>query len=190
MNRNPKSLVVLSIILVAGVLGAVAAYRAFVPASADSAERETLVVGSDNTAKQQAKDGRRAGFAPCRKPARLEGRKCVTEEVRTVTVPGTSAVASAPRPAPAPAAPPAPAVFGGDDHGHHHGGDDDGHHHGGDDDGHHHSGEGEDGHHHGGDDDRDDDDHDDHDDRDDDDHDDDHDDDDHDDRDDDDHDDD
>ena len=150
---SPKSLVFLSVVLLAGVLGATAAYRIIVPASStESAPRESLVVDAADQGAAN-KQTRRQGFAPCRKPARLEGGQCVTEEVRTVTVPGTSAVTAARPPASAPAPAPAPttAPSGTDDDG-----DDDGHHHGGDDDGHHHGGDGEDGHHHGGDDDDDD----------------------------------
>jgi hypothetical protein len=151
MIMSPKTFVVLAVVLVAGVLGGTAAYRVGVLAgSPEPAPRESLVVDSDSTdqvaEKQKARDGRPA-FAPCRKPARLEAGKCVTDVVRTVTVPGSSAVAAAPAPA-APA--PAPVVpSGGSEQGHHSGHDD------GDDHGHH-SGEGEDGHHHGGDDDDDD----------------------------------
>jgi hypothetical protein len=165
MIMSPKTLVFLAVVLVAGVLGGTAAYRIGVLAGRpEPAPRESLIVDStDQVAeKPKARNGRPA-FAPCRKPAKLEGGKCVTDVVRNVTVPGSSVVAAAPAPAPAPAAPAPATPPGGSEQSHHHSHDD------GDDHGHH-SGEGEDGHHHGGDDDNhDDDDHDD-DDHDDDDH--------------------
>jgi len=157
MSLNPKSLIFLSVVLMAGVLGAIAAYRIAVPASSsEPAPRESLIVDSAEDA--MTRDGRRAGFAPCRKPARLEGGKCVTDVLRTVTLPGQSVAA-----APPPAAAPAPAPSSSDDHGHHGGDGEDGHHHGGDDDDDHdgdddHHGDDDSGHHGGDDDDHDDDD--------------------------------
>ena len=123
-DMSPKSLIFLSVVLVAGVLGGTAAYQVVQASSPEPAPRESLVVDSADVGaeKQKARDGRRPGFAPCRKPARLEGRKCVTDVVRTVTVPGQSAV-------PAPGASSSQAGQS-----HHHGGDDDSGHHGGDDD--------------------------------------------------------
>ncbi len=171
MSKRPRSLAFLSVVLLAGVLGGTAAYRVIVPASsAESAPRESLVVdAADKVAgKERAGDARRSGFAPCQKPARLEGGRCVTDVVRTVTVPGASAAAAAPPPAPAPAGSsgvvPDQHHGGDDDSGHHHGGDDDDDdhgHHGGDDGDHsgHHGGDDDSGHHGDDDDDDDDDDH-------------------------------
>ena len=162
MNLSPKSLVLLSVVLAAGSLGGTAAYR--VGALADSPEpppRQSLDL--DATKDGQDRNGRRAGFAPCREPARLEDGQCVTEVVRTVTVPTATSGAVGARPAHTAAG--SSDHHGGSDDSGHHGGDDHDSHHGGDDEGDHHGGDGEDGHH-GGDDDRDDDrddDHDDHD---------------------------
>ncbi len=144
MSLRPKSLIFLSVVLVAGVLGGMAAYQVVQASSPEPTPRESLIVdsaddGTGQAAEKKARNGRPAGFAPCRKPARLEGRKCVTEVVRTVTLPGQSAVAVAPPPAPASAPAPAPSSSSSQSgQSHHHGGDDD---HG------HHGGEGEDGHH-------------------------------------------
>ena len=91
MSLNPKSLVFLSVVLMAGVLGADRRLpdRRARPVAPSPAPRESLVV--DSAEGESAREGRRAGFAPCRKPARLEGGKCVTDVVRTVTVPGRRA---------------------------------------------------------------------------------------------------
>ncbi len=173
MSLNSKSLLLLAVVLLAGVLGGTVVYRSVTPASgAEPSPRKTLVVDSaDAGAAQQAtRDKRRPEFAPCREPARLEGGSCVTDEVRTVTVP-----AQGPGSAAAPSAPAAPAApsssgsstqhhSGDDDHAHHGGDDDHGHHGGHDDDGDDdddHGGHGGDDHGghggHGGDDDHDDD---------------------------------
>lgn len=148
-GMNLKSVVVLLTVVAAGLFGGAAAYQvaSSVRGSAEADARESVVV-------QEGGQGQgRARFAPCRKPAKLEAGRCVTDVVRTVTVPGSSGGGTAPARASGGAA---PAFSGGDDDSHH--GDDDDHgHHGGDDDGHHHSGEGEAGHHGDDSDDRDDD---------------------------------
>jgi hypothetical protein len=182
MSLSPKSLIFFAVVLLAGVLGGTAAYQVVQASSPQPAPRESLIVdstadnGADKAAgKVKARQGGQSKFAPCRRPARLEDGTCVTDVVRTVTVPGGSPVAAAPPQAPAPAPTPA-APSGGGPQSHHHGGhDDSGHddsgHHGGDDDdddddsGQHHGGDDDDhdddddhsGHGHGGDDDDDDD---------------------------------
>ncbi len=141
MSLNPKTLVLLSVVLLGGVLGGTAAYRATVAASgAEATPRQTLVVDSADTGADlgarpaKVRDAQRPKFAPCRKPARLEAGKCVTEEVRTVTVPAQSSGTAARPPASAPASSGGSSSHHGDDdrdddHGHH--GDDDGDDHGG-----------------------------------------------------------
>ena len=155
MSQSPKSLIFFAVVLVAGVLGGTAAYQAVQASSPAPGPRESLVVDSsddvaDQGATKKLRDDGRSGFAPCREPARLEGDTCVTDVVRTVTLPGASAAA--------PPAPPTSSSQSG--HSHHHSGDDDHGHHGGDgEDGHHHGGDDDDddhsGHGHGGDDDHD-----------------------------------
>jgi hypothetical protein len=87
---NPKSLLLFLVVLMAGVLGAAAAYQVVLPSpSADGAARESLVIDQAEQPAPQA-----ARFAKCRKPAVREGRKCVTDVVRTVVVPGSSAGSS------------------------------------------------------------------------------------------------
>ena len=101
-----KSGLVLLIALLAGVLGGTAAYQVAKPASssAEAAPRESLAV-------QQGDRGPGKGprFAPCKRPATLQGDRCVTDVTRTVVVPGTSVPAQttgsaggAPAPAPVP----------------------------------------------------------------------------------------
>ncbi len=145
---NLKSILVVLVATVAGIFGGAVTYQVAVPAEAQPEASDAIVLKSPGHAARG--DKRPAKFAPCRPPAKLEGRRCVTDVVRTVAVPGRSAPVSAPRAqAPAPAAPaPAPAPSGSDwnDDGRHHGGDDESDHHGGDDD---------DDDHHGGDDDTD-----------------------------------
>ncbi|HWL98223.1 MAG TPA: hypothetical protein VNP20_12810 [Nocardioidaceae bacterium] len=140
---NIKSVLIASAAIVAGVSGAVAAYQFAAPASgSETAGAAAVVAAPDQT--QRGKQAREKKFAPCKPPAKLEGKKCVTTEVRTVMVGGASSSL------PAPAAPSPSGHDSGDDGSHDSGGflagrDDDSHH----------SGEGEDGHH--GDDDDDDD---------------------------------
>ena len=178
MSLSPKSLIFLAV-----VLDGRGARRGRPPtgsqcqAEAPEPPPRKSLISARRRSRRRTAHGRRAGFAPCRKPARL-GAQCVTEEVRTVTVPERSiTVAAGPRPAaaarPTPArGPVAPLATtttttttvatttvtrprpprGDSDRGHHHGGDDDDD----DDDDDHHGGDDDEGDH-GGDDDDDDD---------------------------------
>ncbi len=131
---NIKSVLIASAAIVAGVSGAVAAYQFAAPASgSETAGAAAVVAAPDQT--QRGKQAR-AKFAPCKPPAKLEGKKCVTTEVRTVMVGGASSSL------PAPAAPSPSGHDSGDDGSHDSGGflagrDDDSHHSGDDEDGHH-----------------------------------------------------
>ena len=93
---NPKSIVMFLVVLMAGLLGAAAAYQVALPAtSAESAPRESLVISDTQPGDQatpRAAQGKR--FAKCRKPAVLDNGTCVTEVVRTVAVPGSSGSSS------------------------------------------------------------------------------------------------
>ena len=128
---NIKSGFVLLIVLIAGVLGGTAAYQVATPASssAEPAARDSLVVNKTNARSQ----GR--GFLPCKRPATLQGGRCVTEVTRTVVVPGAPvapATSASNGRGPAPA--PVPVDTSGDDHEvRHHGGEGESGHHGDDD---------------------------------------------------------
>jgi hypothetical protein len=120
---NLKSMLVAGAATVAGVAGGVAVYQITAPAEV---EHEAAPEAVAATPKARAAKGE-TRFAPCRPPSVLEGGKCVTTQVQTVTVPapaapapaapeaassGASAAPAAPAPkaaAPAPAAP-APAA--------------------------------------------------------------------------------
>ena len=99
---NIKSILIVLAAVVAGTLGGSVAYQVAVPAgNAQPATNESIVLKSPEAAARQQR--RKARFAPCKAPAQLEGRRCVTDVVRTVSVPGSAAAASAPRQsAPAP----------------------------------------------------------------------------------------
>ena len=127
---NIKSGFVLLIVLVAGVLGGTAAYQVATPtsSSAEPAIRESIVVGNGDRARDK-----RPGFAPCKRPATLEGGRCVTDVTRTVVVPGTASARSSGSSGPGPA--PVPFHASGDDsEGRHHGGEGESGHHGDEDD--------------------------------------------------------
>jgi hypothetical protein len=119
---NLKSMLVAGAATVAGVAGGVAVYQITAPAEM---EFEAAAPAVAATPKARAAKGE-TRYAPCRPPSVLEGGKCVTTAVRTVTLPAPAAPApasaassgsgaaapSAPAPraaAPAPAAP-APAA--------------------------------------------------------------------------------
>ena len=134
---NIKSGFVLLIALAAGVVGGTAAYQVATPtsSSAESSVRDPIVVKKGDRGRDKAR-----GFAPCKRPATLEGGRCVTDVTRTVVVPGAAPpVQSSGSTGRAPAPAPVPFHASSDDN-----------------EGRHHGGEGEDGHH-GDDDDRDDD---------------------------------
>ena len=127
---NIKSGFVLLIALTAGVLGGTAAYQVATPTSSSAEEvaRESIVVGKGDRARDQGPK-----FAPCKRPATLQGGRCVTDVTRTVVVPGTPAPARSGSSGPGPA--PVPFHASGDDNeGRHHGGEGESGHHGDDDD--------------------------------------------------------
>jgi len=77
----------------AGTAGAVTAYQLASPEPASAPAIETV---------EQGTGADRPRFAPCQKPARLEGGRCVANLTRTVVVPGATIAGS-------PALPTAPA---------------------------------------------------------------------------------
>jgi hypothetical protein len=145
---NLKSVFIVLVALVAGIVGGALAYQVAVPAgNAAPPATKSIVLKSPDGAKQAQ---RAARFAPCKAPAKLEGRRCVTDVVRTVVVPGSAPVSAPSSRSAAPSTPaPAPASssgsqwnddgrHGGESEADHHGDDDDDddHHGGGDDDSH------------------------------------------------------
>ena len=118
LAMNLKSMLVAGTATVAGVAGGVAVYQITAPAEFTPSQAAPAAAA---TPKARAANGE-TRFAPCRPPAVLEGGKCVTTQVQTVTLPAPAAPAApaAPEaaapaaPAAAPAAPqaaaPAPAV--------------------------------------------------------------------------------
>jgi uncharacterized membrane protein YgcG len=104
---NLKNMLVAGTATVAGVAGGVAVYQITAPADVESNTAAPAVA----TPKARAAKGE-TRFAPCRPPSVLEGGKCVTTAVQTVTVPAPAAAAApaaAPAPAPVAPAPVAPA---------------------------------------------------------------------------------
>jgi hypothetical protein len=157
---NIKSGLVLLIAIVAGVLGGTAAYQVAAPtsSSAEPAARDSIVIKKGDRARENGR-----GLAPCKRPATLEGGRCVTDVVKTVVVPAPAAQSSGSSGRASAAPVPVPFDASGDDHeGRHHGGEGEAGHHG-DDDGDDDHGDDtddadDDSHgHHGGDDDGDDD---------------------------------
>jgi uncharacterized membrane protein YgcG len=101
---NLKSMLVAGTATVAGVAGGVAVYQITAPAEFTPSQAAPAAAA---TPKARAANGE-TRFAPCRPPAVLEGGKCVTTTVQTVTLPAPAAPA-APA-APEAAAAPAPAA--------------------------------------------------------------------------------
>src|SRR6186713_345843 len=97
---NLKNMLVAGTATVAGVAGGVAVYQLTAPPEFKPSQAAPAAAA---TPKARAPKGE-VRFAPCRPPAVLEGGKCVTTQVQTVTIPAPAA------PAPAPAAPAAPAA--------------------------------------------------------------------------------
>ena len=95
---NLKSVIVVLAAVIAGTLGAAVTYQVAVPAgNAQAPTTESIVLKSPG--EKARPERRKARFAPCKPPAKLEGRRCVTDVVRTVVVADQSAPAA---PAPAP----------------------------------------------------------------------------------------
>ena len=84
---NIKSILVAGAATVAGVAGGVAVYQITAPADMESSEAAPAVAA---TPKARAAKGE-TRFAPCRPPSVLEGGKCVTTQVQTVTLPAPAA---------------------------------------------------------------------------------------------------
>lgn len=102
---NLTSLGILSASVVVGVVGAGAAYQL---TSVDAQEQASASVPAA-PATQATQP--RTRWAPCNPPAALEGKECIVDVTRTVTLPAEPAAAApmpASAPAPAPAAKPAP----------------------------------------------------------------------------------
>ena len=105
---NLKNMLVAGTATVAGVAGGVAVYQLTAPPEFTPSQAAPAAAA---TPKARAPKGE-VRFAPCRPPSVLEGGKCVTTQVQTVTLPAPAAPAApaAAAPAPAPAAPAAPAA--------------------------------------------------------------------------------
>ena len=88
---NLKSILVAGAATVAGVAGGVAVYQITAPAELS---RRPPPPAAAATPKARAAKGE-TRFAPCRPPAVLEGGKCVTTAVQTVTLPAPAAAAGA-----------------------------------------------------------------------------------------------
>ena len=141
---NLKSVFIVLVALVAGIVGGALAYQVAVPAgNAAPPATKSIVLKSPDAAKQARRPTR---FAPCKPPAKLEARRCVTDVVRTVVVAGSTPASSSSSGSVAPSTPaPAPASssgsqwnddgrHGGESEAGHHGDDDDDDGHGGGDD--------------------------------------------------------
>ncbi len=102
---NLKSMLVAGAATVAGVAGGVAVYQITAPAEVEHQAAPEAVAA---TPKARAAKGE-TRYAPCRPPSVLEGGKCVTTQVQTVTVPAPAAPAPEAASAPEAAAPAAPA---------------------------------------------------------------------------------
>jgi hypothetical protein len=95
---NIKSVILVLAAVIAGTLGAAVTYQVAVPAgNAQAPTTESIVLKSPG--EKARPERRKARFAPCKPPAKREGRRCVTDVVRTVVVAPQSAPAA---PAPAP----------------------------------------------------------------------------------------
>ncbi|HEX3221229.1 MAG TPA: hypothetical protein VHR35_01575 [Nocardioides sp.] len=88
--------------LLAGFAGGMRAYSV----SAATPPAPPLVIAKHHPAPQPVRPGVVVRWAPCRKPAVLEGKTCVTHVTRTVTVPAPAVAAAPVAPAAAPQAPP------------------------------------------------------------------------------------
>ncbi|MGH3336007.1 MAG: hypothetical protein ACRDOZ_09330 [Nocardioides sp.] len=102
---NFKSMLVAGAATFAGVAGGVAVYQVTAPAEVEHGAAPEAVAA---TPKARAANGE-TRYAPCRPPSVLEGGKCVTTQVQTVTVPAPAAPAPEAASAPEAAAPAAPA---------------------------------------------------------------------------------
>jgi len=124
-RMNLKSVIVMLAAVIAGTFGGAMTYQVAVPAgNAQPGNTESIVLKSPGDKQRARQQQRRVRFAPCKPPAKLEGKRCVTDVVRTVVVDGRPAAQpvaqpvtqSAPRTASAPVAPaPAPASSPGSD---------------------------------------------------------------------------
>lgn len=103
---NLTSLGILCASVVVGLGGAGAAYQF---TAVDTEEPAAAPAPAATPAQASPQQATRARWAPCTPPAVLEGNECVTDVVRTVTVPAEAPAAPASPAAPAPAAPDAPA---------------------------------------------------------------------------------
>jgi translation initiation factor IF-2 len=103
---NLKSMLVAGTATVAGVAGGVAVYQITAPAEFTPSQAAPATAA---TPKARAANGE-TRFAPCRPPAVLEGGKCVTTTVQTVTLPAPAAPAAPAAPEAAAAPPPAAAA--------------------------------------------------------------------------------
>jgi len=106
---------VLAAVVAVGLLGGVAAYQLASgpagPSPSTSAGSVAPVAPVAPVAERTHRAEPRVRWAPCKPPAVLQGKACVTEEVRTVVVPAPAA----PRPATARPAPVAQPVRATDD---------------------------------------------------------------------------
>jgi hypothetical protein len=129
---KPFALVVAALALLAGFAGGLRAYSVAAPAQAAPAAVSGSATAPHYPKAMPVKPGATFRWAPCQKPAVREGRACVTQVTRTVTLP-PSVITAPPTPvrvaAPAHAAPtrhPSPTAQpttyhddGGDDGGEH-----------------------------------------------------------------------
>lgn len=92
--------------LVIGLGGGSVAYQLATTAGAPASSGTSVTTDQAQVA-ARVQPGTRFGWAPCKPPAVQRGKACVTDVVRTVTVPGSSGSSSGPAsgPASAPAAP-------------------------------------------------------------------------------------
>jgi hypothetical protein len=89
-------------VLAVGLFAGTVAYQAS-SAAPDSGSTAAAAAPATPVVHRQHRAKPKVRWAPCKPPAKLQGKACVTEEVRTVVV-------SAPAPAPAPVAAPARSV--------------------------------------------------------------------------------
>jgi hypothetical protein len=93
---NLKSIVAVIVAVLAGTIGGAAAYTVATPSSASGpAPTSTSIQPAAETQDVAAPVEKVVKLRPCRKPAELVGKKCVTDVTRTVVLPG-SARSSAP----------------------------------------------------------------------------------------------
>jgi len=89
---------VLAAVLAVGLLGGLAAYQVASGATTASAQQASAPVAAAPAAPVARKAHQRptVRWAPCKPPAVLRGKACVTDQVRTVVVPAPAAAAPAP----------------------------------------------------------------------------------------------